>query len=134
MRKKNLKFFIVGIIIALVVGYLVYGATRNAGLYYLTVSELMERKITDRPIRVSGQVVDGSIKWYLEKTALNKERIYEFIITDKKNNLLVRYKGSLPDTFKPGREVVVEGGYGKDGIFKAKKVIGKCPSKYEVIK
>lgn len=68
MSRKKLKFLIVGIIIVSTVGYLVYGATKNAGLYYLTISELMEREeMMDRALKVKGQVVDDSIKWYWKK-------------------------------------------------------------------
>lgn len=42
----------------------------------------------------------------------------------------VEYKGVVPDTFKPGAEVIVEGGMGQDS-FLAKSLMTKCPSKYE---
>ena len=110
-----------------------YGATKNTGVYYLTVSELMSgEELRDTRIRVNGQVIDGSIKWYLKNLASGPERVYEFTITDGEKNLVVNYEESLPDTFGPGIEVVAEGIYSKDGIFKAEKVIAKCPSKYEV--
>ena len=41
------------------------------------------------------------------------------------------YKGPIPDVFSEGREVVVEGLKGKDGVLIAKEVTAKCPSKYE---
>jgi cytochrome c-type biogenesis protein CcmE len=43
----------------------------------------------------------------------------------------VVYRGSVPDQFKLGRHVVVEGRY-RDGVFVAKRdtLVTKCPSKY----
>ena len=43
----------------------------------------------------------------------------------------VRYSGSVPDLFKTGRQVVVEGTL-RDGTFVAKpgSLVTKCPSKY----
>jgi cytochrome c-type biogenesis protein CcmE len=43
----------------------------------------------------------------------------------------VVYRGSVPDLFKVGRDVVVDGTYRK-GIFVAKRntLVTKCPSKY----
>jgi cytochrome c-type biogenesis protein CcmE len=43
----------------------------------------------------------------------------------------VVYKGSVPDLFKPGRDVVVEGRYAR-GVFTAipGTLVTKCPSKY----
>jgi cytochrome c-type biogenesis protein CcmE len=45
---------------------------------------------------------------------------------------MVDYAGAVPDTFKPGAEVIVEGGMKPaSGIFKAGTLMTKCPSKYE---
>ena len=43
----------------------------------------------------------------------------------------VVYKGSVPDLFKPGRDVVVQGRYA-NGVFTAipGTLVTKCPSKY----
>ncbi len=43
----------------------------------------------------------------------------------------VRYTGSVPDLFKPGRHIVVDGRL-QNGVFVAKpnSLITKCPSKY----
>jgi len=38
----------------------------------------------------------------------------------------------VPDTFKPGAEVIVEGGFDSaSGVFGANSLMTKCPSKYE---
>jgi cytochrome c-type biogenesis protein CcmE len=45
--------------------------------------------------------------------------------------LAVRYLGiDVPDMFKDGAEVVVEGHFAS-GTFLAERVMAKCPSKYE---
>ncbi len=43
----------------------------------------------------------------------------------------VVYRGSVPDQFKTGRDVVVDGRY-RNGVFVAKRdsLVTKCPSKY----
>jgi cytochrome c-type biogenesis protein CcmE len=43
----------------------------------------------------------------------------------------VVYRGSVPDLFKTGRDVVVDGTY-RNGVFVAKRntLVTKCPSKY----
>ena len=43
----------------------------------------------------------------------------------------VVYRGSVPDLFKAGRDVVVDGTY-RNGVFVAKRnsLVTKCPSKY----
>lgn len=133
MRRKNLKFFLVGIIIASAVGYLIYGASKDLGVYYVTVNELTNRaEVINRPLRVSGRVVEGSVERHLRKISSDKGRVYEFMITDGKKNLAISYGGALPDTFKPGTQVVVEGVYNKkEDTFEAKRVMARCPSKYQ---
>ena len=57
-----------------------------------------------------------------------------FLLQDKDDaglTLPVVYKGAVPDTFKAGAEVIVEGGPQPDGRFMAKTLMTKCPSKYQ---
>lgn len=125
MRRKNLKFVIGGIILILAIIYLVYTGIQKAGVYYLTVSELKNGGSSSQGevVKVNGKVTDGTIKW--DGQSLN------FIITDGKQDLQVRYRGVAPDTFKNGTEVVVRGLWEPGSIFQADKIMAKCPSKYE---
>ena len=44
----------------------------------------------------------------------------------------VDFLGTVPDTFKPGAEVIVEGGVNSaSGDFAATTLMTKCPSKYQ---
>jgi cytochrome c-type biogenesis protein CcmE len=58
-----------------------------------------------------------------------------FQLADKDNRsqiILVDYKGVVPDTFKPGVEVIVEGRMlPSQGVFNANSLLTKCPSKYK---
>jgi cytochrome c-type biogenesis protein CcmE len=47
------------------------------------------------------------------------------------HSVQVVYRGSVPDQFKTGRDVVVDGRYA-NGVFVAKRdsLVTKCPSKY----
>lgn len=53
--------------------------------------------------RVGGLVLEGSVL----QPASSPEM--EFVVTDLMTDILVRYKGSLPDLFREGHSVVVEG-------------------------
>ena len=78
--------------------------------------------------RVHGFVVAGSIDRDLEAGRVS------FRIADPESplSLPVRYDGiDVPDLFRDGAEVVVEGRE-TEGTFLASKVMAKCPSKYEV--
>ena len=46
--------------------------------------------------------------------------------------LEISYSGILPDTMKPGRELVVQGVIVKgEDLFEASEILTRCPSKYE---
>ena len=55
----------------------------------------------------------------------------QFTIRDVEGTvtLPVVYRGSVPDLFKTGRDVSVEGSL-QNGVFVADKLVTKCPSKY----
>lgn len=59
--------------------------------------------------------------------------VVEDIKGDSKQRVDVLYKGSVPDMFRTGRDVVVTGTQRADGLFVTKpgSMITKCPSKYQ---
>lgn len=122
MKKK--KFFIAGIIVFLAIAYLGYIGFRGAATYYLTVSEFLEQgsAIYGENVRVNGQVVSGSVE--------QKGLMLRFTINEGGKNLPVVYKGVVPDTFRVGADVVVEGKLNPDGIFEAHTLMPKCPARY----
>ena len=128
MKKKNVKFIIGGIIIAVAIIYLAYNGFQKTALYYLTVSEFKDRELSltqGEALRINGSVLDGSIQWSFQ------EGVLRFIISDGENELPIVYHGVAPDTFKSGTQVVVEGEYTQDNVLEADKIMAKCPSKYE---
>lgn len=96
-------------------------------VYYLTVSEYLDQQgeLPAQGFRVNGNVVPGSI--VRDDTGMG----VTFAITDGEREMQVTYAKELPDTFKAGAEVVVEGRVSPDGVFQASFLLAKCPSKYE---
>jgi len=125
MLKKK-RFLIGGIIVFLALGYLGYAGFEGSATYYYTVSELMEQggSIYGENVRVNGQVAPGSVEQ--ESGGL----IMRFTIIDGEASLPVVYQGVVPDAFKVGNEVVVEGHLDSDSIFQTNTILVKCPSKY----
>jgi cytochrome c-type biogenesis protein CcmE len=122
---KRLKFLIGGAVVVLVVGYLVFSAAKGSAAYYLTVQELEQQGPSRRNVRVAGFVVGESIVWE------PREQRLTFDITDESGQLPVVYNGARPDMFRDEAEVVVEGKMGPEGVFEARTMMLKCPSKYE---
>ena len=127
--KKRIKYrpIIISAVILLVIGYLIYTGLRDTMVFYLTVSEVMAKSpddLTDTQ-KVGGIVTAGSVQWDPKMLKLS------FKLEDQQANLVVNYSGVVPDSFKPGTEVIVEGKYRGDGSFWATTIMPKCASKYE---
>jgi cytochrome c-type biogenesis protein CcmE len=126
-KRRRLKPILISIIILSIIGYLIYTGLRDTMTYYLTVSEVLARssEIQNQTIRVGGNVSQDSMQWDPKDLRLL------FKIEDNKSSLNVDYRGVVPDSFKPGRDVVVEGTYKSNGQFVATTIMPKCASKYE---
>jgi cytochrome c-type biogenesis protein CcmE len=127
MKKRKVKFIGISISAMLIFGYLIYSGIRDTMTYYLTVPEVLAATTEAKGdiIRVGGNVFADSVKWN------PKDLNLLFTMGDAKNRLEVDFKGVVPDSFKPGNEVVVEGQYKGDGKFVATSIMPKCASKYE---
>ncbi len=129
-KNQKIKIILISIIFGVLVIYMMFSSLKETTVYYHTVSEVLNKQIHGNPegIRVSGVVKEHSIK------KLNDTNKYSFSILDNSTNkeLKVIYKGIVPDNFKDGAPVVVEGkmNYSKN-IFYATTILLKCPSKYE---
>ncbi|MBT3445216.1 cytochrome c maturation protein CcmE [bacterium] len=121
--KKKIQIFVV--VLALFFAFLIYKAVESSLVYYLTVTEVVEKDSFSklRKLRVSGIVNKGSISKKSDGT-LN------FTISDSKNMISVEYKGEVPDIFTDEIEAVVEGVLIEKTFF-ATKLFAKCPTKYE---
>ncbi len=126
MKKGKRKLILITVLAVSVIGYLVYAGIRDTMVYYLTVSELVQQGLqsSNGGVRVGGKVVEGSIIWDPKDLRLR------FIMGDDRATLPVVYQGVVPDSFKQGRKVVVEGVYA-EGLFTATQIMPTCPSKYE---
>ncbi len=131
---KNGRFFVGLVGVAAVVAWLMWTGISDSMVYYLTPSELLERVEGDPAfhelgVKVGGQVVEGS--WARRKSGAGT---HEFLVADQENPdvaFAVRYGDILPDTFNDQAEVVVEGVFGTDGVFRAHTVLTKCGSRFE---
>jgi cytochrome c-type biogenesis protein CcmE len=128
MTQKKTKFIVGSVLIVAAIGYLITTGINSTSKYFFTVDELMSQKVSyaGAGLKVKGNVVNGSIVRDTE----NYLKI-NFAIEDKSSNLNVIYEGIIPDMFKDGQEVVVEGTLAQDGVFHANTLLTSCPSKYE---
>jgi len=112
------------------VGYLVASGVTKDSVYFLNVGEALATDASQlKQARLFGNVAADGIE------SLQPGPGVSFMLLDKETpgkTMRVSYRGAVPDTFKAGVEVIVEGGMDTaSGVFKATTLITKCPSKYE---
>lgn len=107
-------------------GYLAYGGVEENLVYFLTPSELVAKgeKAIDRPVRLGGQVVPGSVQWNADALDLR------FRVTDGEQEVLVHSTGAPPQMFRAGIGVVVEGKQGRGGVFESHSLMVKHSNEY----
>lgn len=125
---KRKKFLIGGVIVGLALGYLGYNVFMGAATYYYEVGELLEQgnPVYGETVRVNGDVAPGS----LEQESAGRILRFTLVDIEGEQSLPVVYQGVVPDTFKVGNEVVIEGQLNSDGVFQADTLTPKCASKY----
>lgn len=125
LKRKRVIF--AGAIVLMAIGFLIYIGLSQFATYYYTVSEFVAQSesLSGEQVRVTGQIIPDSVIQDTSNFTLN------FTITDGETSLPVVYHGVVPDTFKAGTDIVVEGRSGQQGVFNASVLITKCPSKYE---
>jgi len=129
--RKNKTVYAVALALFLCgLGWLVLSGLGENAVYFLNVREALVMK----PGELSQARLFGTVAG--EDLALADGGLgVRFALQDKddpRKTLAVSYTGSVPDTFKPGVEVIVEGGMDTSrGVFNANTLMTKCPSKYQ---
>ena len=110
--------------------WLLYGGLDKNVVFFLTPNELLAKGANgyDVPVRLGGQVKPGSVKWD-EKTL-----DLRFAITDGNGEVTVHSTGAPPQMFRDGMGVVVEGRYGRDGVFNSTALMVKHSNEYRAPK
>lgn len=139
-RRPRIGRLAIGIaLVASALGYLVWAGTKDNLVYYYEVDEVQAAAArTDGKIRISGDVVEGSIvrdedareiRFAIRGSA--PEASSGESAAAPAGTIPVAYAGTVPDIFREGIQVVVEGRIAADGTFEAETLLAKCPSKYQ---
>ncbi len=112
------------LVASIVVVFIVLKSLEENVVYFFSPTELYNKEDIplDKKIRVGGLVKDGSI--------INNQTSINFIVTDLNNEIIVSYKGSLPNLFSEGKGVVAEGKLKDKKYFIADKILAKHDENY----
>jgi len=119
-RKGKRLTLIIGALSALgLAAALTLFALRDNIVFFYTPSELATKKpASGARLRIGGLVREGSV-------VKRGDRDVQFAVTDRTSDLNVAYSGLLPDLFREGQGVVVEGVLTPEGGFRADSVLAK---------
>jgi cytochrome c-type biogenesis protein CcmE len=123
-RKRKIRLFVALGAAVLLAGGLMF-TSFTADTPATTPSELLAKKGTG-DYKLTGKVVNGSVKRQGESL--------KFAVRDRNGSasVPVTYTGVVPDPFRDGREVIVDGKL-EGGTFVAQRdsLVTKCPSKFK---
>tara|TARA_B100000686_G_C16274034_1_gene705477 strand:+ start:199 stop:627 length:429 start_codon:yes stop_codon:yes gene_type:complete len=128
MFNKKVKSRIIVLIFILILSavtiFVVLKSLKDNIVYFLSPTEIYNKSDIkfDKKIRVGGLVKLNSIKRDGNKT--------NFIITDLKNEIIVTYKGLVPNLFSEEKGVIAEGKLKDKKFFVADKILAKHDENY----
>ena len=122
--RTRIVFTTLLLVASIVIVFVVLKSLEENVVYFFSPTELYNKEDIsfNKKIRVGGLVKDGSI--------INNQTSINFIVTDLNNEIIVSYKGSLPNLFSEGKGVVAEGKLKDKKYFIADKILAKHDENY----
>jgi cytochrome c-type biogenesis protein CcmE len=123
-RRQRLYFVLFSGLCLVFAAVLILNAFQDNIVFFRTPTDLMTKPARiGEQIRIGGLVKTGTLK-------KNQDGSVEFVVTDKANDLIVKYSGTLPSLFREGQGVVAYGTLQSDRSFKASEILAKHDEKY----
>ncbi len=122
--KSRMVFLIFTISITILVLYVVFKSLEENVVYFFSPTEIYNNPniSLNKKIRVGGLVKNNSI--------VKKNESLKFIITDLKNEIIVEYKGIVPNLFSEDKGVVAEGKLKDKKYLLAETILAKHDENY----
>jgi cytochrome c-type biogenesis protein CcmE len=126
-KRRRLLVVVLGLGMLGVASALVLFALNSKGAlaFFATPSDIISKGVPEgRRIRLGGLVEPGSVAHEADG------RTIEFRITDGNAAVPVSYSGVVPDLFREGQGVVVEGALQRTGVLRADTLLAKHDERY----
>ena len=124
-RRKRLGvilFIATGLSVA--IGLTLYALSQNIDLFYTPTQVAQGEVAAGQRIRIGGMVREGSV------VSADDSLAVEFVATDYVHDVPIFHEGILPDLFREGQGIVVEGSLDTAGVFQASRVLAKHDENY----
>ena len=122
-KTRIILLVVLSFTLALIIVLILKALEENV-VYFFSPTEIFNKpEVTfNKKIRVGGLVKENSI--------IKNDTSINFIITDLKNEIIVSYKGLVPNLFSEGKGVVAEGMIRDKKYFIADKILAKHDENY----
>ncbi|MBI5448524.1 MAG: cytochrome c maturation protein CcmE [Gammaproteobacteria bacterium] len=123
IRKQRLILIVsVVLSVAIAVGLILYALRSNISLFYTPSQVAQGETRPGQVFRLGGMVQKGSVQH-------GQGLAVRFVLTDFHHAIAVTYTGLLPDLFREGQGVVVQGQL-EGGVLLAQEVLAKHDENY----
>ena len=124
-RHQRIALILGGLAILGAVVALVLNAFQSNLVFFFSPTQVAAGEAPlGQTFRIGGMVKPGSLKREADGVTLR------FVVTDTEKDMLVAYKGILPDLFMESKGAVAQGKLGADGVFVASEVLAKHDENY----
>ena len=122
--KSRIIFLVSVIILASIIIFIILKSLEENVVYFFSPTDIYNKTniSLDNKIRIGGLVKNNSIE--------KKGSTVNFIITDLNKEIIVTYKGIIPNLFSEGKGVVAEGKLEDKKFFIAEKILAKHDENY----
>ncbi|MBV8791626.1 MAG: cytochrome c maturation protein CcmE [Pseudolabrys sp.] len=126
MTRRQRRLILIGgsLGVLAIAAALVLSALRQSIVFFNSPTDVVQEHVgAGKRVRLGGLVKPGSVK-------KGDDLRIEFAVTDGNSDITVNYQGIVPDLFREGQGVVVEGVIQPGGGFKADSVLAKHDERY----
>ena len=122
--KSRIVFLVLLVLSASIVIFLILKSLEENVVYFFSPSEIYDKTniSLNEKIRIGGLVKEDSIS--KDQTSI------KFIITDLKKEIIVSYRGVVPNLFSEGKGVIAEGELKDKKYFVADEILAKHDENY----
>lgn len=122
-RRRLIVIATVAPVLAVAAGLTLWAAREQVTFFYSPAEAAQVRPAPGVIVRLGGLVEEGTV-------VREAEGHVAFSVTDGAASTRVRYQGDLPDLFREGQGVVVQGAFTPEGDFRASEVLAKHDETY----
>jgi cytochrome c-type biogenesis protein CcmE len=124
-KRRRLIAVLVGMGCLSVAATLVLSAFNENLVFFYSPSDIKAKGVPQgRLLRIGGLVEEASVQREADGKTV------DFRVTDGSNTVTVVYRGALPDLFREGQGIVVEGKLEGAGVIRADSVLAKHDENY----